>query len=278
MKTVREQITNGMTGALSRFYRGPLKSFIQTTGLNVYLRRIYWAVLLTIADPKTVQLGHAQAKFRVSTRQEYRRLENLMYEDDVIAALLNEIDSDDVVYDIGANIGTYSCLIANNFPTSPVFAFEPHPETADRLEENVTLNEGDVNVARYALSDTSGEKEFVPVDDELGAGEHALAAKSTSTAITVETIPGDELISEDSLPQPNVMKIDVEGAELKVIRGLREALASRECRLVYCEVHPEKLDAFGEDPGIVRRELAAAGFDVDRIHERGGEYFLRARR
>ena len=52
---------------------------------------------------------------------------------------------------------------------------------------------------------------------------------------------GDQLINENKLPTPNIVKIDVEGFEYNVMRGMKDSLASPECKLVCCEVHTQML-------------------------------------
>ena len=85
-------------------------------------------------------------------------------------------------------------------------------------------------------------------------------------------ISGDSLIDRDDLPSPDVVKIDVEGAELQVIQGLSSALAN--ARVVYCEVHPQHVDE--ED---VFDALRSLGFTVERLGTReGGHSFVRALR
>ena len=54
----------------------------------------------------------------------------------------------------------------------------------------------------------------------------------------VEIIPGDVLVQDEKLPLPNVVKIDVEGYEYYVIRGLRNTLSNRDCHMVCVEMHP----------------------------------------
>jgi FkbM family methyltransferase len=86
-----------------------------------------------------------------------------------------------------------------------------------------------------ALSDTSGTIDS-SVTEDLSPG-HGTASISKDGDSQVHTVRGDQLINEGEIPQPNVVKIDVEGAEWLVINGLKTALANEKCRVVYCEVH-----------------------------------------
>lgn len=269
-------LSNIIESFKSVFYRGPFKAVIETFGLDTYFYRIYISIYLNIADSLTVRVNNTTATFRISTRDEYNRVNGVMDEKNVIEDLLSKLQPDDIVYDIGANIGLYTCLIESSITDSRVFAFEPHPATAARLEENIALNGLDAVVYQYALSNTRGEAELLPDNGGLGSGEHTLVSKSTNDTINVRTTLGDNLIDEEKLPKPNVLKIDVEGQELDAIRGLKQTLSDSECRLVYCEIHPEKLNSYGVTEGSLHNELKKAGFELERIHERGSTYFVRA--
>lgn len=269
-------LSNIIESFKSVFYRGPVKAVIENFGLDTYFYRIYVFIYLNIADSLTIRVNTTTATFRMSTQKEYGRVNGIMDEKNVIEDLLSKLQPDDIVYDIGANIGLYTCLIENSLTDGRVFAFEPHPATVARLEENIALNGLDAVVYQYALSNTCGEAELLPDDGELGSGEHTLVNNTTINTMTVRTTPGDNLIEEEKLPKPNVLKIDVEGQELDVIRGLKQALSDSECRLVYCEIHPEKLNSYGATEESLHNELEKAEFEIERINERGSTYFVRA--
>ncbi|MDB9281515.1 FkbM family methyltransferase [Halorubrum ezzemoulense] len=203
------------------------------------------------------------------------RFRDLSDEHSIIEDLLTALDIDDVFYDIGANVGTYTCFTAAQLDTGRTLAFEPEPKNADRLQENLELNDLHAEIVQVVLSDTDGTVEFALSGDEAGEGEHAIATDNSEQTLEVETARGDTIIEERGLPKPTVVKIDVEGAELSVLRGLRETLCTN-CRLVYVEVHTEKITDFGGEASEVKTFLTDAGFDVTEISQRGSEVFLRA--
>jgi len=86
-------------------------------------------------------------------------------------------------------------------------------------------------------------------------------------------------------PEPNVVKIDVEGAEPLVIDGLEDALSFETCRLVYCEVHLPGVDKrpsikdFGATTDELRDRFEELGFTVEILGDRSGdELFFKAQR
>lgn len=137
-------------------------------------------------------------------------------------------------YDVGANIGIYSLIVAGSSPLSKVVAFEPHPETFLLLQENVSLN-GFQNVCAWsiALGDENGTIEFT---DNAGSSVNRVIVddKCSSPVIVVEMRTGDTLVQDTGLV-PDVLKIDVEGFENQVLRGFKNTLSSVKLLLVECQ-------------------------------------------
>lgn len=161
---------------------------------------------------------------------------------DRLVAVLADLEGDDVFYDIGANTGLYTCFAAKN--CSQVVAFEPYPPNVAELKRNVALNGLDASVHEVALSDRSGTIGFSTEGDgglndpgSGGAGFGRGTITDAGSDLEVPAVRGDELIQAGTIPRPNILKIDVEGAESLVIDGLSEALSAEACRVVYCEVH-----------------------------------------
>lgn len=231
-----------------------------TTRISPY----YWRLitLLPGKGERTIRIGDATATFRTRTRPEHRMLTGFLDERTVVEDAMSRLRSDDVFYDVGANLGMYACLAADIGCT--VHAFEPTAVVADQLEDNAARNGGNVTVHRVGLSDETFEMEA------------EINMNWADNPKQLEMVHGDELIDEESLDPPTVVKIDVDGGELRVIRGLRNALAADRCRLVYCEVHPEYMADLGDDPKDVAAELHELGFTVEQIDERDVQYHLRA--
>jgi len=224
--------------------------------------RAYERAMMATNDTYSIEVGDATAKFHMPTVAEFRDLSQ-QTERPVIEDLIERLRPDDVFYDIGANIGVYSCLVAS-VTRNDVIAFEPHPVNADRLDQNVALNNAAVSVYRYALSDSPGTAEFAIALDIIGSAGHTLATDRHPDArtISVETTVGDQLITDEQLPPPTIIKIDVEGTELQTLRGLKSTIERSECRLIYCEVHDEWLESQGTSLSAVRDVLHNAGFST----------------
>ena len=179
------------------------------------------------------------------------------YEPEVATALDRHATATGCFLDLGANIGFWSLQARNRFHT--VVAVEASPETFARLEANCRLNDARFPRLQAAVWDRSGES--------LTIHQHAVhhAAASVVGALgevaeaggwhdaTVSTVGLSDLL-ETYAPDPHtavVIKLDVEGAEIRVLDGARAALARRPVVLLYedhgsdptCAVTQHLLDA-----------------------------------
>jgi FkbM family methyltransferase len=165
-------------------------------------------------------------------------------------AIRRHVRSGDTVFDIGANFGLWSLLLAELVgDAGRVEAFEPAPATAHRLEENITLSRHkNVHVNTMALGSQNGEVSlYVPYDP----GRAALAPESDrDEKVTVPCRRLDDVWAELGRPRVSFVKMDVEGSEPEVLRGGHEFFSvSRP--VVACEVNAPKLKAMGEQDSFV---------------------------
>ncbi len=159
-----------------------------------------------------------------------------------------------VVYDIGANVGFY-CLLSSSLvgPSGKVIAFEPSPRNVAYLAEHVQLNgAGNVTIVQAAVGDATGTVLF---DD--GANP-SMGRVSPDGSRQVEMVSLDDELAEGRLLPPDFVKIDVEGAELKVLHGAKALLAEHRPILFLATHSPDMHKACC---GF----LAEAGYDVSPI-------------
>lgn len=133
------------------------------------------------------------------------------------------IRNSDVVYDVGAHAGYYSLLAARTLgehrPGGHVFAFEPLPVNLKSLRIHVEANRiPNISIVPYAVSCESGSMSF-DMAGGTGRGHLSVAGK-----MRVNTISLDDWVFEHNHPPPNFIKIDVEGAELLVLKGALKLL------------------------------------------------------
>jgi FkbM family methyltransferase len=154
-------------------------------------------------------------------------------------ALQREVKPGATFFDIGANVGFVTILAARLVgPAGRVVAFEPVPENVAAIRENVALNGIDwVEVRQTAVGRSSGSASFI-VSDVSAFSRLASVSVPTGARESIEVAVSaiDELMSAGELPVPDVVKIDIEGAELEAIAGMRGTLAEHR-PVILCEVH-----------------------------------------
>lgn len=189
-----------------------------------------------------------------------------------------------VIYDIGAHIGfhalQFACLAGG---AGRVVAFEPHAGHRARIEphlrEHVDLA-ARVRVVPFALDATSGSKRFFQTDGiEAGSSSASHLEGASKPVLFGREVPGevvevatltlDEAIRRHGLPPPDIVKMDVEGAEGAVLAGARDTVRARRPAFLI-EVHS------ASNMLEVARELMPQGYTIDRIGGDGQRVFVAA--
>jgi FkbM family methyltransferase len=161
-------------------------------------------------------------------------------ESEVQEAMVRHLGRGGVFYDIGANLGFFALLGAHlsGLGEGHVYAFEAAPENAAAIVTNAELNGiPNVTVIQKAVSAHSGRGRLQVVDDQSWSkleeyGPHP----NTERVIDVELVAIDDLVGSGALRPPTVVKIDVEGAELAVLEGMRATIAQHRPAII-CELH-----------------------------------------
>ncbi len=138
--------------------------------------------------------------------------------------VVSSLKPGDVFLDVGANIGYYSVLAGNRVKAAGrVYALEPAPRIFGKLIESLRLN-GLHNCRAFNLA-ASSAKERLPLyagpAENSGATSHYPLAGNQSAEGFVDAVPAAELIAPEDVKKLRVIKIDVEGHESDVLRGLR---------------------------------------------------------
>lgn len=136
------------------------------------------------------------------------------------------------VVDVGANVGLHTIPLALAVGTGKVMAFEPVPENVKRLQENVERNRlRNVEIYPFALSDEDGSATMhLSRDPAYGTLMSTAVAHVAGESIETSTRRLDDVWRMAGQPAVSAIKVDVEGAELRVLRGAKDLLAT--CRPV----------------------------------------------
>ncbi len=178
--------------------------------------------------------------------------------------------SGDILLDIGANVGWYTLLFSKIAPKDvQILAFEPDPLNYDLLTKNLAINRAErVDASRIALADSEGTQKLHRYSNR-NLGRHSLLPINNGPTINVKTKTLDGLLEERNLGErvPCLIKIDVEGYELRVLRGAEKTL--KRCRMLVCEHSPETMRQSGEDPRELLDLLDRHGFLPHRVGPSG---------
>jgi len=174
------------------------------------------------------------------------------------------------VLDIGANLGIYSlhALAAG----CHVYAYEPTPKVFDILIDNIGVNgfepAGRAHLYRLAVSDTEGEVEFAVYENRNGHNTF-YPTDATDKRIQVKTVTLDKHLAH--LTHVDVAKIDVEGAEPLVLKGMQGIIANNPGIKIIMEFAPSHLQRAGQAPLDFIRAIRAMGLRIRLIDEESGE-------
>ena len=240
-------------------YRRELVTLAQFLHVSENLKKWYYRSTVAPDGIVRVKLGGLDTRFYARTPGELRLLELCFFEEErILNLLISRVRAGNVVYDIGSNVGQFTIPLAKGVgKDGQVISFEPELGNFERLQANVSLNSLDnVRMFRKALGNRSGEGTLY---------SHGLVSNlqqqrgDDSGQQVVEVVTGDTFQRAENSPQPQVIKIDVEGYEYAVLQGLRNTLAHPACELVICEIHPMFLPAEA-GPEAIFSFLQSVGF------------------
>jgi FkbM family methyltransferase len=253
------------------------------------LSRARFALRSKLVQRVRVSDGEYVHVFRCEDPIEVTRAVTLLEKEaGTVRLIRTEVRPGDVFYDIGANIGLYTLVAARRVGADGVvYAFEPHGANLMNLLRNVAENGlGDrVKVVSAALNDSSG---FFPFDYRSPEPGSALSRLESEGAAGEEFAPVfselkyatsvDALLADSVIPPADLVKIDVDGNEPLVLRGMRAHLSGGpRPRAVQVEIDPETRDEVHElmrefdyevterHETMAGRALIESGQDPDRV-------------
>lgn len=150
-------------------------------------------------------------------------------------ALEQNIAPGGVFFDVGANVGYLATLLARAVPNLRVFAFEPLPGNAAVCRLNFRLNAlRNADVVEKAVGEVSGRARLLKARYSGGSTLESVGIPPDLVGVTqVDVVSLDDCVARWGLPVPTLVKIDVEGAEIQVLRGMRSLLQSARPCIVY---------------------------------------------
>ncbi|GJM41616.1 MAG: hypothetical protein DHS20C20_18980 [Ardenticatenaceae bacterium] len=184
--------------------------------------------------------------------------------------------------DIGAHVGYYSHRYAKILgENGRIFAFEPHPRTFATLQNNMKKmpwvtavqlalaeQEGTAELHDYLMMSASGSLHY---DESMAALQKAQTQQTdiaprigqtfTAQTFTVRTTPVDDFLATQNIEKVDLVKMDIEGAEIGALRGMKRTIANSPNLVLVMEYNPQALKAFGHEPIAALNEVQSFGFE-----------------
>jgi len=167
-------------------------------------------------------------------------------ETEVRKYLKDIMQDNDILFDIGANIGVFSVYAAKIHPKSTIFSFEPEYSNLNLLKNNVLANKVNeqVNIFSVGISDEAGISKLHLSSNESGAAVHTESKNNISTTDEGFKVVWNEGIMTTTLDEfcrdqqiiPNCIKIDTDGNELKILKGATSTLQNRTMKNLIIEM------------------------------------------
>ncbi|MCP4903307.1 MAG: FkbM family methyltransferase [bacterium] len=198
------------------------------------------------------------------------------YEKEESRLISELINPGDLVFDIGANIGYTTCLMAQavvGASGGEVHAFEPEPKNFEILQQNVVLNEFDcVILNRLGLASSSGSASIYL--SEQNQADHTLVHMPGREAIPVETVTFDDYYAAHCAGRRvRLVKIDVQGFEYEVLHGMRESLHDGRIDTVLLELWPARMKRTGTATVRFLELITQLLYEATIISDTGGGKF-----
>lgn len=191
------------------------------------------------------------------------------HDPEVSECLIEVLRENDVFWDVGANFGYFSFLAARLATGIKVYAFEPSPVTYMQLFANNILHQSSISTLPFGLTEHSGlARMSLKITRNTGQSTFRRnPAFSYDCDVPTYGVSGDDAIRQGLAAFPQVIKIDVEGSEVEVLKGMNDSLADSRLRAMIVEV----LDA---DMESVFSFLKARGFSGYRLLSPGSCNYL----
>ena len=214
-----------------------------------------------------IKHGEFLSKFHTSSKFEYYKIKiGSQFENVFFEKLFKIIKKGMTIYDIGGSVGIYTIPFANKVGSDgKVFVFEPTQKGCSSIESNLKLNNlQNVTIYPYAVSDINSTSSFyIRPDKETHSLFEKTVAPSKIAAhkeIKVKTFTIDYLIEKKLTSPPNIIKIDTEGAEIKILDGMTKIINSLEYILIEIHKPALKLENIINPEKIIENKLKKLGF------------------
>ncbi len=176
-----------------------------------------------------------------------------------------------VAFDVGAHVGVWSLLAATHNPAARIHAFEPVPAIVERLRHHAQINGADQVVINGAAAGAeNGSLPFVAVQDRNTGASSFYRRHEAGVEMRVPVVMLDTYVEQERIGDVDLIKADVEGAEILVFKGAAGLLSSDRAPVIFFEVNEELCARCGVTGRDVKQLLVDHGYRIFRW--RGGAF------
>lgn len=170
------------------------------------------------------------------------------YEPEVIDTIIKNIDQNSTIIDVGTNIGLITLAILHQYPSTHFHCFEPSAYSYQTFRQTISKNNlgGNIKLIKKGLYSKSGRISFHThgIPNALGDGIKDTKRAGISRKVTIEVTTLDNYVKKAKIRNIDLIKIDVEGAELFVLKGTSQTIKKFRPIIIF-EAHPQNLKAYG---------------------------------
>lgn len=207
--------------------------------------------------------NHTRAMFHINdwVQQLVYFFGTYINEDSSIQVWKQFVKESRVIIDVGANFGFYSLLSAGINPKANIFAFEPSPYILRSFRRNIELNNYEnIYLQPVGVGDKEGKfKLFVSDVNNTGMSSLVNRGEFSKYTVDVDVVSLDEFVVANSLSAIDLVKIDVEGNEFNVIKGMEEIIKINQ-PVIFIELLNDTLKNFGHHINDVFQFLSGMGY------------------
>ncbi|MDP3941146.1 MAG: FkbM family methyltransferase [bacterium] len=212
--------------------------------------------------PFPITVNGREARFSIRNFSDWYRIAGEGFESVFLGEVLNNLQSGDIFVDVGSAQGLYAVMAAKT--GAEVYAVDPDPVSLQSIKENLALNSDisdSVHVLNVALGDKDGREHFYVDPKGMYAPSLRRTTRCLKETVEVDVRSLDSLITAGSIKHPDVIKVDVEGADGRVLAGMQKTLTSpHRPRHLFIELHPVYLPQFGTSTGAVLQQISDIGY------------------
>lgn len=174
------------------------------------------------------------------------------------------IQKNEIIIDIGANIGYYALLESQLASNGKVFAVEPVPESFSLLDKNIKLNEcKNIDAYKMAIGDISGKSKMYVYDKRNRCSFIKDPSGNIINEVEVPIMTLDQFVESYVLQDPTFIRMDLEGYEFQVIKGAHNILNNNRPLKLFVELHPHLMS--GERMIVILNTLKQTNFKIESI-------------